>query len=66
MDTVFEGIELTLGNSFKFISTRSSYKLCENESVSFPERSRKLVDAASGTGGGIEAVNWKRLSALAR
>ena len=65
-EIVFEGIVLTLENSAKFISTRSSYKLCENESVSFPGRSRKLVDVASGTGGGMEAVNWKRLSALAK
>jgi hypothetical protein len=65
-EIVFEGIVLTLENSAKFISTRSSYKLCENESVSFPGRSRKLVDVASGTGGGIEAVNWKRLSAFAK
>ena len=56
-DIVLEGMELTLGNSLRLMSTKSSYKLWENESVSFPGRSRKLLDAASGTGGGIDAVN---------
>ena len=50
-------MELTLGNSLRLMSTKSSYKLWENESVSFPCRSRKLLEAASGTGGGIDAVN---------
>ena len=63
-DIVLEGTELTFGNSLRLISTKSSYRLWEKESVSFPGKSRKLLAAASGTGGGMDAVNWNKLSAL--
>ena len=65
-DNVLDGIALTLGNSLRLMSTKSSYRLCEKESVSFPGKSRKLPDEASGTGGGMDAVNWNRLSAFVK
>jgi hypothetical protein len=45
----------TLGKSAKLMSPRSSYKLCEKESVPMS----RSVDDESGT----EAANWNRCSA---